>query len=87
MPSTPFPRFPSGAFPTPAQAAVGIVPERCSSGTSRRILLAVSDRVGRLERAFAALDAGDGSGFRDLFAEDARWLGVPGSGIDGATPV
>jgi ketosteroid isomerase-like protein len=47
----------------------------------------VSDRVGRLERAFAALDAGDGSGFRDLFAEDARWLGVPGSGIDDATPI
>jgi len=47
----------------------------------------VSDRVGRLERAFAALNAGDGSGFRDLFAEDARWLGVPGSGIDGATPI
>lgn len=47
----------------------------------------MSDRTDRLGQAFAALDRGDISGFRELFAEDARWLGVPGSGIDGRTPI
>jgi ketosteroid isomerase-like protein len=46
----------------------------------------VSDRTERLKSAFAALDDGDVSVFRDLFAEDAQWLGVPGSNIDGSTP-
>jgi ketosteroid isomerase-like protein len=34
----------------------------------------------RVEAAFAALDAGDVGPFRELFAEHAQWLGVPGSG-------
>jgi ketosteroid isomerase-like protein len=53
----------------------------------RRILPTVSDRTARLRQAFAALDEGDITGFRDLFAEEAVWLGVPGSGIDGFTPI
>jgi ketosteroid isomerase-like protein len=47
----------------------------------------VSDRVERLRQAFAALAEGDVDGLRDLFAEDAQWLGVPGRGIDGGTPI
>jgi ketosteroid isomerase-like protein len=47
----------------------------------------VSDRIDRLQEAFDALAAGDSSAFRDLFAEGAQWLGVPGSGVDGATPI
>jgi len=46
----------------------------------------MSERTERLEQAFAALDRGDVGGFRDLFAERAQWLGVPGSGVDGDTP-
>ena len=46
----------------------------------------MSDRTDRLEQAFAALDEGDAGGFHDVFAEEGQWLGVPGSGIDGATP-
>ena len=46
----------------------------------------MSDRTDRLEQAFAALDEGVAGGFRDVFAEEGQWLGVPGSGIDGATP-
>jgi ketosteroid isomerase-like protein len=46
----------------------------------------MSERTARLEQAFTALNGGDLSGFRDLFAEDAQWLGVPGSGFDGGTP-
>ena len=34
----------------------------------------------RLRDAFTALDAGDAGVFRELLAEDAQWLGVPGSG-------
>jgi len=42
----------------------------------------------QLQQAFAALDdEGDVSAFRALFAADAQWLGVPGSGIDGTTPI
>ena len=38
-----------------------------------------------LEAAFAALDdRGDVGPFRELFADNAQWLGVPGS--DGTTP-
>jgi len=47
----------------------------------------MSDRTDRLEQAFAALNSGDASAFRELFAEHGRWLGVPGSGIDGSTPI
>jgi ketosteroid isomerase-like protein len=46
----------------------------------------MSDRAERLRQAFAALDGGDVGNFRDLFVEDAQWLGVPGSGWAGATP-
>lgn len=46
----------------------------------------MSERTDRLAEAFAALNVGDVSPFRDLFLDDAQWLGVPGSGIDGATP-
>jgi hypothetical protein len=47
----------------------------------------VSEHTRRLEEAFAALNSGDPSAFRDLFAEEGQWLGIPGSGIDGATPI
>lgn len=46
----------------------------------------MSERWERLRHAFISLDDGDVSGFRDLFAEDAQWLGFPGRGADGATP-
>jgi uncharacterized protein (TIGR02246 family) len=46
----------------------------------------MSDRTERIARAFSALDAGDVSGFVDLFLPDAQWLGVPGSGWKGGTP-
>jgi len=46
----------------------------------------MSERTDQLAEAFAALDRGDSSGFRNMFLDDARWLGVPGSGIDGDTP-
>ena len=52
----------------------------------RRILLVVADRADRLKQAFAALNEGDPSAFRELFAERAQWLGIPGTGFDGATP-
>lgn len=47
----------------------------------------MSDRTDRLAQAFAALADGDPSGFRELFAPEAQWLGVPSSGIDGQTPI
>ena len=47
----------------------------------------MSDRTQLLERAFAALNDGDASVFRALFAEEAQWLGVPGSGFRGETPI
>jgi hypothetical protein len=47
----------------------------------------MGDRTDRLEQAFAALNGGDPTGFQELFAEHGQWLGVPGSGIDGATPI
>jgi len=34
----------------------------------------------QVRAAFAALDRGDVGEFRELFAQDAQWLGVPGSG-------
>ena len=45
------------------------------SGVGRRILSRMSDRTDRLEQAFAALGDGDVSGFRELFAPEAQWLG------------
>jgi hypothetical protein len=47
----------------------------------------VSDRVARLEQAFAALGEGDLGPFEELFAPGGQWLGVPGSGYEGATPI
>ena len=47
----------------------------------------MSDRAERLEQAFTALNGGDPTGFEELFAEHGQWLGFPGSGIDGATPI
>jgi ketosteroid isomerase-like protein len=46
----------------------------------------MSERKERLTEAFAALDRGDISVFRELFVEDAQWLGIPGSGFEGETP-
>jgi ketosteroid isomerase-like protein len=46
----------------------------------------MSARVDQLTDAFAALDRGDVGAFRDLFVEDAQWLGVPGSAWGGETP-
>jgi ketosteroid isomerase-like protein len=46
----------------------------------------MSERSDRLAAAFAALNGGDASAFRDLFAADAQWLGIPGSGFEGETP-
>ena len=45
----------------------------------------MSERTVRLTEAFAALDRGDVSAFRDLFVEDAQWVAVPGS-WEGETP-
>ena len=47
----------------------------------------MSERVARLEQAFAALDDGDVGPFEALFAADGQWLGVPGSSLEGATPI
>jgi len=47
----------------------------------------MSEQVTRLEQAFAALGAGDGSGFAALFAPEGQWLAVPGSGFEGQTPI
>jgi ketosteroid isomerase-like protein len=47
----------------------------------------MSDRTERLDAAFAALDEGDPSGFASLFSSDARWLGIPGIGVNGTTPI
>ncbi|HEV2591844.1 MAG TPA: hypothetical protein VGU02_08115 [Gaiellaceae bacterium] len=46
----------------------------------------MTDRVDRLRRAFAELNAGDLRGFNELMTADARWLAVPGSGWEGDTP-
>jgi ketosteroid isomerase-like protein len=47
----------------------------------------MTERGGRLEQAFAALADGDVRVFEALFAPDGQWLGVPGSGFEGATPI
>jgi hypothetical protein len=44
-------------------------------------------RTRRLELAFAALADGDTGVFEALFAPDGQWLGVPGSGFEGETPI
>ena len=47
----------------------------------------MSERAARLESAFAALGDGDLGAFEALFASDGQWLGVAGSGYEGATPI
>ena len=47
----------------------------------------MGERSALLERAFAALDAGDVGPFEALFAADGQWLGVPGTGFAGETPI
>lgn len=47
----------------------------------------MSEAVDRLEQAFAALDDGDVGPFEALFTPDGQWLGVPGGGFEGATPI
>ena len=47
----------------------------------------MSERSERLRRAFAALDGGSVDEFEALFSAGGEWLGIPGSGIDGATPI
>ena len=47
----------------------------------------MSDRTDRLEQEFRALNGGDATLFEELFAEHGQWLGIPGSGIDGHTPI
>ncbi|HZS31668.1 MAG TPA: hypothetical protein VFA37_10455 [Gaiellaceae bacterium] len=46
----------------------------------------MSDRTEAVAAAYTALNNGDVSVFRELFAPDAQWLAVPGSGFDGETP-
>ena len=47
----------------------------------------MSERRERLEAAFAALDDGDAAALEALFVPEAQWLGVPGSGFEGETPI
>jgi ketosteroid isomerase-like protein len=47
----------------------------------------MGDAAARIDHAFAALDEGDLGPFEALFAPDGQWLGVPGSGFEGATPM
>jgi ketosteroid isomerase-like protein len=47
----------------------------------------MTEREQRLRAAFAALDRGDVEPFEALFRADGQWLGVPGRGWDGATPI
>jgi ketosteroid isomerase-like protein len=47
----------------------------------------MNERAERVREAFGALGRGDFGAVRDLFAEDGQWLGVPGSGFGGTTPI
>jgi ketosteroid isomerase-like protein len=47
----------------------------------------MAERSDRLRDAFAALDGGDISVFRQLFGADAQWRSVEGSGFNGETPL
>ncbi len=47
----------------------------------------MSEQIVRLEQAFAALDRGDLGPFEALFAPGGQWLGVPGRGFEGETPI
>jgi ketosteroid isomerase-like protein len=42
----------------------------------------MDDRKALVRRAFAALDAGDTGLFTELFAPDAKWIGIPQGGED-----
>jgi len=48
-------------------------------------LVGMADRKERVRHAFEALDRGDVSPFRELFAPDAMWIAVPQGG-KGETP-
>ena len=45
------------------------------------------DRSAAIRNAYAALNAGDLDPFATLLAAEARWLGVPGRGWAGETPI
>jgi ketosteroid isomerase-like protein len=47
----------------------------------------MADRTQRLTDAFAALDRGDLTVFKELFRADAQWRGIEGMGHDGETPL
>jgi ketosteroid isomerase-like protein len=47
----------------------------------------MTEHTALLRQAFAALDDGDLGPFEALFAPDGRWLGIPGSGFEGETPI
>lgn len=56
-------------------------------GRGGSILGPMTEREQRLRDAFAALDDGDLGPFEALFRPDAQWLGVPGRGWNGETPI
>ena len=47
----------------------------------------MADRTQRLTDAFAALDGGDISVFKELLRPDAQWRGIEGMGWEGETPL
>ena len=47
----------------------------------------MAERPDRLRDAFAALDDGDVSLFKELFRSDAQWRGIDGIGWEGETPL
>jgi hypothetical protein len=46
----------------------------------------LSRRERLIEQAFVSFARGDLGPFESLFAPEAQWIGVPGSGWDGETP-
>jgi hypothetical protein len=46
----------------------------------------VSERLGRIRAAYLRLDEGIVADYETLFADDAHWLGIPGTGFEGDTP-
>jgi ketosteroid isomerase-like protein len=47
----------------------------------------MAERSEQLRDAFAALDRGDLTVFKELFRADAQWRGIEGMGHDGETPL
>jgi ketosteroid isomerase-like protein len=47
----------------------------------------VSERSEKVREAFTSLNSGSPDAFEALFAADGQWLGVPGTGYEGATPI